>query len=145
MLTNYFLQEYPLRRIDQSKTIRFPVGETMQRIPQDVSATIQLDSGPVDGLQQDSRSARNQSSQDGLQELNELLTDLHNLLREYRNSERGQGLTAERIQKFSQIIADESLTGTQCGVCLEFIEVGRKMMRLDCDGHHVFCQDCVRK
>ena len=112
---------------------------------QDVLETIQLNSGSVDGLQKHSTSASNRNSQDGLQELNNLLADLHNLLCEYRNSERGQGLTSERIQQFSQFIADESLTGTQCGVCLEFIEVGRRIMRLDCDGQHVFCQDCVDK
>ena len=47
------------------------------------------------------------------------------------------------IQQFHQFEADESLVGDQCGVCLDDIEVGRRMMRLNCNGQHVFCQDCV--
>ena len=51
------------------------------------------------------------------------------------------GLRPERIQKFQHFVADESLVGDQCGVCLDYIEIGRRMMRLDCN--HVFCPDCV--
>ena len=53
------------------------------------------------------------------------------------------GLTAARIQKFKQFPADESLVGDKCSVCQDEIEVGRRMMRLDCDGQHAFCQGCV--
>ena len=59
--------------------------------------------------------------------------------------EADQALTPERIQQFSQFLADESLAGNQCGVCLDVIEVGRRMMRLDCTGQHVFCQPCIEK
>ena len=54
-----------------------------------------------------------------------------------------KGILPARIQQFNQFEADESLAGDRCGVCLDDIEVGRKMMRLDCNGQHVFCQDCV--
>ena len=52
-------------------------------------------------------------------------------------------LTTARFPQFRQFPADESLVGDQCGVCLDDIEVGRRMMRLDCNCQHVFCQDCV--
>ena len=67
-------------------------------------------------------------------------------LRDYlieRQLQRQQGLTAARIQQFQQFPADESLVGDRCSVCQYEIEVGRSMMRLDCNGQHVFCQDCV--
>ena len=52
------------------------------------------------------------------------------------------GLTPARIQQFHQFEADESLAGDLCSICQDDIEVGRRMIRLDC--HHVFCQDCVK-
>ena len=54
-----------------------------------------------------------------------------------------QGLTPARVQKFHTFPADESLVGEKCTVCQDEFKVGRQMMRLDCDGQHVFCQDCV--
>ena len=54
-----------------------------------------------------------------------------------------KGLSSSRIQKFDKFPADESIVGDRCGVCLEDIELGTRMMRLDCDGQHVFCQGCV--
>ena len=56
-----------------------------------------------------------------------------------------KGLTPKRIQKFQVFEADESLVGDRCAVCLGDIETGRKMMRLDCDGQHEFCQSCTEK
>ena len=53
------------------------------------------------------------------------------------------GLTPARIQKFHQSPADESIVGDRCSVCQDDFEVGRRMMRLDCDGQHVFCQGYV--
>ena len=55
-----------------------------------------------------------------------------------------QGLTAARIQKFQQFPADESLVGEKCSVCQDEIVVGRRMMRLDCDGQHIYHQDCIK-
>ena len=55
-----------------------------------------------------------------------------------------QGLQPARVQKFHQFSADESIIGDRCTICQDDdIEVGRRMMRLDCDGQHIFCQGCV--
>ena len=54
-----------------------------------------------------------------------------------------QGLTPQRIQQFEQFTADESFVGDQCVICMGDIEIGRNMMRLDCDGQHTFCQVCI--
>ena len=54
-----------------------------------------------------------------------------------------QGLTAARIQRFHQFPADESVAGDLCSICRDDVEIGRSMMRLDCNGQHVFCQGCV--
>ena len=54
-----------------------------------------------------------------------------------------EGLAPERIQQFDHFQADESLVDDQCSICMEDFEVGRNMMRLDCDGRHVFCQVCI--
>ena len=63
-----------------------------------------------------------------------------NLLQQ-NNVHQQQGLSTARIQKFQQFAADDSIVGERCSVCQDDIEVGRRMMRLDC--HHVFCQGCV--
>ena len=60
-----------------------------------------------------------------------------------RRTQLRRGLTPARIQKFDHFPADESLVGERCTICLGDIEVGRRMIRLDCKGHHVFCQGCV--
>ena len=80
-----------------------------------------------------------QSLQQELQQEREVLE----LQIEYKRQELFKGLTPERIRKFQRFQADQSLAGDRCGVCLDDIEVGRRMTRLDCDGHHVFCQGCV--
>ena len=54
-----------------------------------------------------------------------------------------KGLTPERIQEFQHFQADEQLAGERCAVCLDDVIVGRSMVRLDCEGRHVFCQHCV--
>ena len=155
-LINYVLQETPLQTtrqqnnslesyLDEVAVVERIARSLLQQIEPDIDLIISVEN-LLRHLEEADRaltSARNQNSQDGLQELNDLLADLHNLLSEYRNSVRDQGLTAERIQQFSQFLADESLAGNQCGICLELIEVGKTMMRLDCNGHHVFCHDCV--
>ena len=56
-----------------------------------------------------------------------------------------QGLTPKRIQQFEQFTADKSFVGEQCVICMEEIEIGRNMMRLNCDGHHTFCQVCIER
>ena len=106
------------------------------------------------GRQQRSLQEINQIFQNGLGSVNvEDLRQAIGLLNELRQYETGnnsqqqinqqQGLTTARIHEFQQFPADESLVGNRCGVCLDDIEAGRRMMRLDCDGQHAFCQDCV--
>ena len=52
-----------------------------------------------------------------------------------------KGLTKKRIKQFYHYIADESNVGDQCTICIQEFEVGRKMMRLDCN--HEFCNKCI--
>ena len=54
-----------------------------------------------------------------------------------------KGLLPARIQKFGKFQADESFVGDQCAICIGEYEIGRNMMRLDCDGQHTFCQVCI--
>ena len=58
-------------------------------------------------------------------------------------NEEEQGLPSARIQQFEKFTADESHVGDQCVICMEDVEIGRNMMRLDCDGQHTFCQVCI--
>ena len=46
------------------------------------------------------------------------------------------GLTPEPIEKFEHFVADESLLGEQCIVCLDDLEVGTQMVR------HKTCPTC---
>ena len=54
-----------------------------------------------------------------------------------------KSLLPARIQQFERFQADESHVGDQCAICMEDVEIGRNMMRLDCDGQHTFCQVCI--
>ena len=77
-------------------------------------------------------------------EIERFVREQHELLQQQVSVARNKlhkGLTAERIQKFHKFEADDSLVGEQCAVCKDDIEVGRKMMRLDCK--HQFCQPCA--
>ena len=56
-----------------------------------------------------------------------------------------RGLLPQRIQKFEQFTADESFVSDQCVICMEDFEIGRNMMRVDCDGQHTFCKVCIEK
>ena len=76
------------------------------------------------------------------QQLEVLRPNLPQLLH-YVPMDQQRGLTPARIEKFQQFQADESLVGDCCGVCLDDIEIGRRMVRLDCNGRHIFCKDCV--
>ena len=59
------------------------------------------------------------------------------------DDEQQRGLTFQRIQQFEKFQADQSFVDDQCAICMEEIEIGRNMMRLDCDGQHTFCQVCI--
>ena len=52
-----------------------------------------------------------------------------------------KGLTKERIKQFHHYTADESVLGGQCTICIQVVEVGKKMIRLDCK--HEFCKKCI--
>ena len=60
-----------------------------------------------------------------------------------RKEQLFKGLSPARIQKFSQFTADQSHVGDECAICMGDIEIGRNMMRLNCDGQHTFCQVCI--
>ena len=53
------------------------------------------------------------------------------------------GLTPARIGKFKHFAADESLVGERCLVCMNDLEVGTPMVRLDCHVDHILCKTCV--
>ena len=54
-----------------------------------------------------------------------------------------QGIRSKPIKKFPLFMADQSHVGDQCSICMEDFEIGKNMMRLDCDGKHAFCQVCI--
>ena len=53
------------------------------------------------------------------------------------------GLTAERIKRFEHFNADESLVGEDCIVCLDELQIGTGMVRLDCHVNHYLCKKCT--
>ena len=53
------------------------------------------------------------------------------------------GLSPARIQMFQLFTANETHVNDQCSICLEDVNVGRRMRRLTCDGQHYFCQECI--
>ena len=89
--------------------------------------------------------------------ISKLETDIFNLRRrlsekflslqlesnQLRNVLITKGLDPERIQQFDHFQADETQVDEQCSICMEDFEIGRNMMRLDCDGRHMFCQVCI--
>ena len=75
-------------------------------------------------------------------QLNQKLSNFVNFVNDLIDK---QGLIPQRIQQCEQFTADESFVGNQCVICMEDIEIGRNMMRLDCDGQHTFCQVCIER
>ena len=53
------------------------------------------------------------------------------------------GLTPARIGRFEHFTANESMVGEKCIVCLEDLEAGTEMVRLDCHVSHYFCRNCT--
>ena len=74
----------------------------------------------------------------------EKVTSFQQLMTEKIDTFR-RGLSLARIQKFAHFTADESHVGDQCAICMENFEIGRNMMRLNCDGKHAFCQVCIER
>ena len=54
-----------------------------------------------------------------------------------------RGLRPERIGRFQNFDADESMVGEQCIVCMNDLEIGTKMVRLDCHVDHYLCKVCA--
>ena len=72
--------------------------------------------------------------------LEEYLNGVHP--RVLRSSQMG-GLTSERIGMFQHFDSDESMVGEQCIVCMNDLEIGTKMVRLDCHDDHYLCKVCA--
>ena len=80
------------------------------------------------------------------QKFNETLDNLRHIfpnLQQEENEVQQQGLTPRMIRRFQLFTADESHVGDQCSICIEDIDVGKRMRRLTCDGQHYFCQGCI--
>ena len=65
------------------------------------------------------------------------------LLDNFSQSRQNNGLTPQRIRKFQHFSANESLGGEQCVVCMNDLEIGRQMVRLDCHVRHYLCKVCA--
>ena len=77
--------------------------------------------------------------------LDQLSENFHNFVDSVSNIIYKQGLTPQRIKQFERFTADDSFVGDQCVICMGDIEIGKNMMRLDCDGQHSFCQVCIER
>ena len=61
--------------------------------------------------------------------------------REIKSITPGNGLTPDRMARLWHFEAEEADAVDPCCVCMEDIEVGRSVVRLDCK--HVLCQVCT--
>ena len=81
------------------------------------------------------------------QKVNETVDRLQNiimnLLEQIQYEDQQNGLTPRSIRRFKVFAADESHVDDQCSICMQQIDVGRRMRRLTCDGQHYFCQQCI--
>ena len=78
------------------------------------------------------------------EKLNDIVYRLGNLnqfLAQQQNVTEIRGLNPETIASFVTFNADNSLIGSQCTICLEYINVGRIVKRLTCNHH--FCVGCI--
>ena len=62
-----------------------------------------------------------------------------------RELEVEENLTKNRIEKFEHFKADDTHISGKCPICMENIEIGMELVRLDCDGRHTTCKECVYK
>lgn len=53
------------------------------------------------------------------------------------------GLTPARIRQFQHFNADKTFNGKRCVCCMDDLQVGRMLVRLDCN--HVLCKICADK
>ena len=66
-----------------------------------------------------------------------------NLPEQQQNEDQQNGLNPRRIRRFQLFTAGETHVGDQCSVCMDDVDVGRRMRRLTCDGQHYFCQEFI--
>ena len=98
----------------------------------------------IEKLKLESRQLKNENKK-----INNLQKEIQEKIRQFqqyvaiKKKQLFKGLLPARIQQFEQLQADESFVGDQCAICMEDVEIGRNMMRLDCDGQHTFCQVCI--
>ena len=62
----------------------------------------------------------------------------------HRGNRPERGLPPARIREFQTFRVTEHET-RHCRICIEDVEVGTIMMRLDCDGKHEFCKKCIEE
>ena len=60
----------------------------------------------------------------------------------FEMDDQQHGLSPKSIQRFHLFTANDEFVGQQCAICLQDINVGRRMRRLTCDGNHAFCPGC---
>ena len=65
------------------------------------------------------------------------------LSEQQQNEHQQNGLNSRKIRSFKLFTADESHVGDQCSICMEEVDVGKRMRRLTCDCQHYFCQQCI--
>ena len=59
-----------------------------------------------------------------------------------RRRRRNRGLAVKRIEEFEQFSSKKS-TEVECSICLYKTKVGKKVLRVDCPGNHLFCKKCI--
>ena len=87
-----------------------------------------------------------------LKNVNNLISEFHMYLKvikdliKTKKASLNMCLSTERFNEFERFTADLMNVGVlQCSICLAFVDVGTKMVRLNCDGRHSFCVECVEK
>ena len=59
------------------------------------------------------------------------------------STEKTEGLSPDRIEKFTTFNADQNTVDEGCSICINDVEINKLMIRLDCN--HVFCRECIIK
>ena len=71
----------------------------------------------------------------------EITTETDDLL--FFSTEKSEGLSLDRIEKFTTFNADQKTMDEGCSICISDVEINKLMIRLDCN--HVFCRECIIK
>ena len=59
------------------------------------------------------------------------------------STEKTEGLSLDRIEKFTTFNADQNTVDEGCSICINDVEINKLMIRLNCN--HVFCRECIIK